>query len=291
MFMSYYTVLGLNKEPFSTSPDPEFLYRSHLHSTALQRLEISLRLRRGLNLILGDVGTGKTTLARSLLRELSQDNGSAEFTLSRAEGLTTGGFDFHIMLDPSYKTEYQFLSSLAKMFGINPSQRSTLDIKESIEQYLFEQGVEKNRVVVLLIDEGQKLTLSCLEILRTLLNYETNKYKLLQIVIFGQMELIERIKRVKNFIDRVSMKYMINPLDEEETRQMIGFRMRQAGYLPDNGLFEDSAIKLIYLNTGGYPRKISILCHNALEYIVMRELKVVDEKIINGIIKEESIWQ
>lgn len=274
--MSYYTTLGLNKEPFSTSPDPDFLYRSHLHNTALQRLEISIRLRRGLNLILGDVGTGKTTLARSLLKDLSSDH---------------NGFDFHIMLDPSHKTEYQFLSSLAKMFGVNPAQRSTLDIKEAIEQYLFEQGVEKNRTTVFLIDEGQKLTISMLEILRTLLNYETNEYKLLQIVIFGQIELLDRIKRVKNFIDRVSLKYLINPLDEEETRQMIEFRIRQAGYFQDNGLFTEGAVKLIYIHTGGYPRKISIICHQALEYIVMRDLKTVDEAVINAIIKEESIWQ
>lgn len=272
--MSYYTTLGLNKEPFSTSPDPEFLYRSSLHSTALQRLEISLRLRRGLNLILGDVGTGKTTLARSLINGLSQED----------------GFNFHIMLDPSYKTEYQFLSSLAKMFGINPSQRSTLDIKESIEQHLFEQGAQENQTPILLIDEGQKLTLPCLEILRMLLNYETNEYKLLQIAIFAQIELLERIKRVKNFIDRVSLKYMINPLDESETRQMIEFRMRQAGYILDNNIFTDAAVHLIYTHTAGYPRRISILCHNALEYIVAREMNVVDENVINALVKEEAAW-
>lgn len=270
--MSYFEILNLKKEPFSSSPDPAFFYRSSAHDTALHRLEIAIRLRRGLSFILGDVGTGKTTLGRTLLQSFNgEDN-----------------YIFHLILDPTYKSEFQFLSSLTKMFGTKPAFRSTLDYKEAIEKYLFQKGVEENKTIVLLIDEGQKLNATFLEILRTLLNYETNEYKLLQLVIFAQMEFLPRIKRIQNFMDRVTLKYIINPLDENETRQMIDFRLREAGYSGSVSLFTDEAIKLIYENTLGYPRRISILSHNALEFLVMNDRRVVDGNIIKEVIEKEA---
>lgn len=270
--MSYYSVIGLEKEPFSTSPDPEFFYRSAAHQTALSRLEIAIRLRRGLSCILGDVGTGKTTLSRMLTQLLSNEQ----------------DFDFHLILDPNYKSEYQFLSSLVKMFGITTELKSTLDYKEALERYLFKKGVEENKTIVLLIDEGQKLNSNQLEILRTLLNYETNEYKLLQLVIMSQMELLPRIRKVKNFFDRISLKYIINPLEGIETKEMINFRLRQAGYNnQDHELFSDEAIKAIHAHTQGYPRRIAMLCHDALEYIVMKEKNFVDEDVIRELISSE----
>ena len=270
--MSYFRVLGLEKEPFSTSPDPEYFYRSNSHETALKRLEIAIRLRRGLCLVLGDVGTGKTTLSRKLLEAFQDEN----------------DFIFHIILDPSFKSEFQFLLSLVKMFDIVPNFKSTLDFKESLEKYLFQKGVEENKTIVLLIDEGQKITQENLEVLRTLLNYETNQYKLLQLVIMAQIEVFPRIKRIRNFMDRVALKYTINPFDETETKEMIEFRLKQAGHHGRNGLFTDEAIKLIYQHTQGYPRRITMLCHDSLETIVMKEASVVDAGIIHGLISQEA---
>jgi len=270
--MSYFKVLGLEKEPFSTSPDPVFFYRSASHDTALKRLEISIRLRRGLNLILGDVGTGKTTLSRTLLQTFKDE----------------GDYIFHMILDPHYKSEFQFLLSLVRMFGIMPPFKSTLDFKEALEKYLFQKGIDENKTIILLIDEGQKMTPENLEVLRMLLNYETNEFKLLQLVIMAQVELLARIRRIRNFVDRVALKYTINPLDENETKEMIGFRLRQAGYNHQNSLFTDEAIKLIYQHTQGYPRRIALLCHDALETIVMQEQSSVDSGVINSIIAQEA---
>lgn len=269
--MSYFKALGLKKEPFSTSPDPEFFYRSMGHETALKRLEIAIRLRRGLSLIIGDVGAGKTTLSRMLLQIFK---GEPDFI-------------FAMILDPSFKSEFQFLSSLVKIFNITPAFKSTLDFKEALEEYLFQKGVEENKTVVLLIDEGQKLNPENLEVLRTLLNYETNEYKLLQLVIMSQIELLSKIKKVRNFVDRISLKYTINPLDEDETREMINFRLKQAGFGNQNILFTQEAIKLIYQYSQGYPRRIAMICHDALETIVMREKTFVDEEIIKELITNE----
>jgi len=269
--MSYYNTLSLNKEPFSTSPDPYFLYPSVSHKQALQRLEIAIRLKRGLSFILGDVGTGKTTIARALVQALSKEQ----------------GFISHMIFDPVYDSEFQFVASLAKLFGIKPSFRSALDYKEAIERFLFKKCVNEENIVVLIIDEGQKLSPSSLEILRTLLNYETNEYKLLQLVIIAQMELLPRVQRIRNFSDRISLKYILNPLDINETKGMIEFRLRQAGYDSGKKLFSDNAIELIYQHTQGYPRKIASICHMALEELIMSSGSIIEEKIISDIIERD----
>ena len=270
--MSYYKILALEKEPFSTSPDPAFFFRSQSHESALKRLEITIRLRRGLSVILGDVGTGKTTLSRTLLQSFQGED----------------SFIFHLILDPNYKTEFQFLSSLAKMFGITPELRSTLEYKDAIEKYLFHKGVDENKTIILLIDEGQKLNANQLELLRILLNYETNEFKLLQLIILAQVELLPRIRRIRNFMDRIALKYLINPLDESETKQMIEFRLKQAGYIAAVPLFTDDAVKLIYEHTQGYPRKIALLCHDCVERIIMDEKQVVDREITQTVIDGEG---
>ena len=138
--MSYYTVLGFQKEPFSTSPDPDFFYQSYEHKAALTNILIEIRLKRGLSVILGDVGIGKTTLSRKLFQLLSVRENICEY----------------MILDPSYDSEYMFLLSLMRTFGIKIGSEnpSSLDIKEALKRFLFQKGVNENKTVVLLVDEA-----------------------------------------------------------------------------------------------------------------------------------------
>ena len=263
--MNYYEILGLEREPFSSSPDPAFFYLSDDYRECLQRLEISIRLKRGLNIILGEVGTGKTTLSRVLYRMFQRESRD---------------FIFHFILDPSFPTEFQFFSSLVALFYITPSGRSTFEYKEAIQNYLFQKGVDEKKTIVLLIDEGQKLSKPHLEILRNLLNYETNEYKLLQLLIFAQMEFSDRVKGVENFLDRVNLKYVFLPLNEINTRKMIEFRLRIAGLNSGRSLFTNDAYMAIYMETLGYPRKIINLCHHALLTMLIREKEIIDGEMI-----------
>lgn len=275
--MSYYKILGFEKEPFSTSPDPEFFYLSKEHETALTNIIIELRLKRGLAVILGDVGTGKTTLSRKLIQEIKQRE----------------DFIFHIILDPSFDNENMLLSSLIRNFDIdinaacNGAQPTILDLREALKSFLFQKGITENKTVVLIIDEAQKLNEDSLEILRIFLNYETNEFKLLQLVLLGQLELHAKIMNIANFFDRISFKYTLNPFDIEETKEMIEFRIRQAGYNSNMDLFLDDAVEEIYSYSHGYPRRIIMLCHRALKNLVMKNKAVVDKASIRAIIDED----
>jgi len=271
--MSYYKVLGFEKEPFSTSPDPDFFYESREHESALTNLMIELRLRRGLSVILGDVGTGKTTLSRKLIQLLKERQ----------------DFVFNIIMDPSFVSEELFMLKVARNFELSlTGTPNILDLQEALEKYLFHQGVEENKTVVLIIDEAQKLNEVTLEALRVLLNYETNEHKLLQLILLGQLELYAKIARMANFLDRISFKYTLNPLSEEETQRLIDFRVRQAGYASRIPLFATSAVREIHRQTKGYPRQIAMVCHKALKGLVMKHKTVIDEVLVREVLTEEE---
>jgi general secretion pathway protein A len=270
--MSYYKILGLHDEPFSTSPDPSYFFLSTQHKAALTRLRIALNLKRGLSIIVGDVGTGKTTLSRKLSQVLKEEQDVC----------------FYMILNPYFRTQKQFLSRLVALFHapMDPKKTSGLDCIEAVEQFLYKTGVQDKKRVVLLIDEAQLLPQYVLEILRILLNYETNEFKILQLILVGQMELVPVLSRMPNFWDRIALKCIINPLNLAETREVILFRLQQAGY-QGPGLFTDEAIRAIHEQSRGYPRKMSLLCHNLLEMLVMKDMSVVDEALVRETVAAE----
>jgi len=277
----YYSILGFEKEPFATSPDPDFFYHSREHNLALTNLLIELRLRRGLSVIFGDVGTGKTTLSRKLLHELHKK----------------GDMIFHMILDPTFKGEHQFLSSLVRNFDIELNDDDDLknnditELRDAIEKFLIQKTLEENRTIILIIDEAQKLDLSTLEILRVLLNFETNSHKLIQLVLLGQLELYSKVVHMSNFLDRISFKFTLNPLSVKETEGLINFRIQKAGFKDEGRLFLNEAISEIYNYTKGYPRRIIMICHKILKELVMSDQTIVDREIVQEVIAKEQQWR
>lgn len=272
--MSYYRALGLHAEPFSTSPDPSFFYGSPEHRTALCRLQISIALKRGLSVMAGDIGTGKTTVSRRLSQILNEDETIV----------------FRMILNPYFRTEKQFLSRMAALFHVpirHTNQATALDYMEAIEQYLFNMGVEEQKTVVLLIDEAQILPDFVFEVLRILLNYETNQFKILQLILVGQLELLPRIVAMPNVWDRVSTKVMLKPLAVGDVRDLIDTRLREAGYKGRRPLVAPEAVELIHEHTEGFPRKVNILCHNILEFLVMHDRKSADREVVRQVILRE----
>ena len=270
--MDYFNILSLKQEPFSNSPDPEFFFHSREHLECLQKLELSLLLRRGLNVIIGDVGTGKTTLCRQLIRRFT-----------KRDEINT-----HLILDPHFLDAHELLTTVGKMI-MGPEiklGRNEWQIKEQIKQYLFKRGVEENKTTVLIIDEGQKIPVFCLEILREFLNYETNEFKLLQIIIFAQKEFENTIKKYANFADRISLYHHLRPLTFRDTRLMIKYRLEKSKDTNKKiDIFSYPALLTIYRKTGGYPRKIINLCHHCVLAMIVQNRSSVGYRLVRSCIK------
>lgn len=266
--MNYFSLLNLDREPFSNSPDPDFFFQSQQHVACLQKLELALRLKRGLNIVIGPVGSGKTTLCRTLLKQFAADS----------------SVESHLVLDPAFNSPAAFLENIGSMI-VDRSQAGgdAYAIKEAIKQHLYKKGVEASQTVILIIDEGQKLPVFSLEILRELLNYETNAHKLLQIVIFAQEEFQETLARHANLADRVNLLHCLGPMGLADTHRMIHFRIRRSSGQPrPPALFSKLALLAIYRATGGYPRKVINLCHQCLLALIIQNRRRVGWRLVRS---------
>ncbi len=254
--MKYYSLLNFTKEPFSNSPDPEMFFRSTQHQGCLQKLELAIHLQRGLSVVIGDIGTGKSTICRQFIRQIHNDK------------ILT-----YLILDPEFNSADEFLQTIAKLFSLNDTENnSNWQIKDQIKDYLFEQAAKLEKIPVLIIDEGQKLPEFCIEILRELLNFETNQHKLLQIIIFAQDEFNEILSKKANFADRITYRHHLTPLNFKDTREMIKFRLLKAHRNSDKPpkLFPLPTMLMIYLISGGYPRKIVMLCSKLIIALLVK---------------------
>jgi len=273
--MDYFQLLRLNKEPFSNSPDPAFFYPSKQHAGCLQKLEIAIRLKRGLNVIIGDVGTGKTTLCRHIVQKFTDDP----------------NVQTYLILDPGFKNSLEFLTEVARLFGLLHEDENLDEwvIKERIKKYLYAEGVKHDRIITIIIDEGQKIPYFCLELLREFLNYETNNHKLLQIVIFAQKEFHSILASHSNFTDRVNICHELEPLNFFDTIKKIQFRLSKAseGRVPPN-IFTWPAFWAIFVATRGYPRKILHLCHLVLLGLIIQNKTRANYSLVRSCIKRDS---
>jgi general secretion pathway protein A len=264
----YAAHFGLAAEPFSLTPDPEFLYLSRGHSEALAALRVGLTGRRGLIVMTGEVGTGKTTLLYALLRAV----GDAMRTAYVAN--TTVGFDGILRL------------ALAD-FGVPGSHRDRVEMLAALNGMLRDCA-ERDGIATLIIDEAQTLDVAAFEQLRQLSNFESFSHKLLQIVLVGQPELEARLAlpELRALTERVAVHCRLTPLGIRESRAYVDHRLERAGGAAD--LFEPGARDALLRAAEGLPRRINILCDSALLFAYGRGAAQVTTEIARAAIAERA---
>ncbi|GMV99302.1 MAG: hypothetical protein AMXMBFR84_04410 [Candidatus Hydrogenedentota bacterium] len=239
---------GLREQPFAATADPAYFYATATHRECLFRLWNSVDERHGIAVVLGNYGTGKTTLLRKLLTAMR----------SEPNRYTTGVIACPI---PSW-TSFSLLEAISRQFGLKPGQQSFVSHVEALYRHLY---ASRNRIMTLVIDDAQNLNKrGQLELLRLVQNLETSQHKLLNLVLFAQMEWIPVLRAAPNFEQRINMTYVLDALSIEETRDLVEFRIRQAGGGERAPLFDDNAIQALHAYAEGSPRITINLCRNAL---------------------------
>jgi len=257
----------LRERPFALSPDPDYLYPSRVHQEALDYLRYGVESQAGFIVITGEIGSGKTTLLQTLLRTLDSQ--------------TTVGRIVNTMLEPR-----ELLETIMIDFGLDPTGRSKPLMLRDLSQYLVDQRLA-GRLVLLVIDEAQNLSLGALEELRMLSNLETEKSKLLQIVLVGQPNLRDKLAapELEQLRQRITVSYHLRSLDADETGEYINHRLRRASTGAPLS-FPRAATDLIHVRSNGVPRIVNVICDAALVFGYGEECRVFDERTIAGVLDE-----
>ncbi len=260
MYLRYY---GLEKKPFDITPDPEFLFLGDSHKEALAAIVYGVENRKGFVVITGEVGLGKTTIVRSYLKQFSSQKLETVLIFNTKVSFQELMVSIYDDLDIPMKTEDQFQLVLG------------------FQNYLIE-NYKKGSNLVLIIDEAQHLPVETLEALRMLSNLETSKEKLLQVILIGQPELsnLLELQELRQLKQRIAVQTALAPLTRQESLEYISHRIQKAGGDIDQ-LFTKGALKRIVAYAEGIPRKIQILCDNALVAGLGYQKKPVTAKIVN----------
>ncbi|MCX5681230.1 MAG: AAA family ATPase [Candidatus Omnitrophica bacterium] len=266
MYKKFY---GLKENPFNVTSDPSFFFSSTHHAEAFSHLVYGIQQRKGIILITGEVGTGKTILCRTLLNQLDQQTKTA------------------FILYPNF-SELQLLQMVIRDFGITIKSSNKAVIINALNEFLLHE-TNQGHNVVLIIDEAQNLKESQLEQIRLLSNLETEKDKLLQIILVGQPELCDKLQltSLRQLNQRITIRNHIRPLERPELKSYITHRLNVAGaQKPIN--FTDETLEEIYLYSSGTPRLINIICDRALLAGFVAEVWTIDYNIIKKCIEEIS---
>jgi general secretion pathway protein A len=257
----------VNIPPFSTSPNPASMYLTPGLQSTLHKIKYVIDKRQGLTCVLGDVGMGKSTLVRLLFGEYS----------AREDVVAC------FIPTPSYSSDFAFLKGICADFKL-PPKRSLYDQEQLLQGYLMERLIE-NRNVVVFLDEAQKLNGKMLEQVRSMLNFETNDAKMIQIVLAGQLELRDRLRSPdkKALRSRIFAPSILDALALDETCAMIAHRCQYAG-IPNP--FTDEIVEKIYAQTGGVPREVLKVCAMAYEYMGFMGGTFVTEEALAGAVLE-----
>ncbi|MCL4558394.1 MAG: AAA family ATPase [Deltaproteobacteria bacterium] len=259
----------LSERPFGKTPDPKFLYKSHQHEEALERMLFAIQ-EKELAVLTGDIGSGKTTISRSAMDTLDDRYMVVNILNPR--------------LSPT-----QFLKTIAKRLGIEDVKYFKHDIVEQMNERIAE--LYEGRITpVVFIDEAQLIpSKSTIDEIRLLTNYQLDNMNLMTIILIGQTEFRDRLqsKYYNAFRQRIGIAYHLGPLSFEDTGKYISFRLTVAGR--SEPIFTGPAVELIYKYSKGVPRAINTICNNALLYGYGEDLGTIDDRAINAIIEDIKI--
>jgi general secretion pathway protein A len=263
----YNTYFGFQEAPFSVTPDPRFLYSNLVYREAFATLRYGIEAKKGFIVITGEVGTGKTTLLRKLMRNLDTSVHS-------------------VFLFNTHLTFPELLQVILHDLGIAPRDASKVAMLQELNDYLIKQ-LNQAHTVAMLIDEAQNLSDDALENLRLLSNLETDQEKLIQIVLMGQPELEVKLDQpgLRQLKQRVALRCRLAPIKNEEVAAYIDFRLRTAGY-QGKELVHPDAVQQIGVFSKGIPRLINIICDNALLCAYARSQKIVSAEIIKEVARD-----
>jgi len=258
----YTSFFGLNEKPFSITPDPRYLFMSERHTEALAHLIYGVRESGGFIQLTGEVGTGKTTLVRSLLQQVPDTA------------------DVAVILNPQISRN-EFLSAICEELGVplDGTAHSIKDLTNALNAYLLKNHSEGRRTI-LIVDEAQNLRVDVLEQVRLLTNLETTKQKLLQIILIGQDELREMLSRneLRQLAQRITGRYHLEPLSREETQTYIDHRLKVAGSVGQ--IFTPPAKRELYRLSQGVPRMINVIADRAMLGAFTEESREVTPKLL-----------
>ncbi len=267
MYQSFY---GLKEMPFNITPDPKFLYLSPTHQEALQHLKYGVQEKKGFILLIGEVGCGKTTICRRFLNELDPSH-----------------YDTALILNTRI-TEVEMLRAILTELGENTLAQGQNDLAAQINRVLL-QRIEKGRDIVLIIDEAQNLSFRVLEQIRLLSNLETDKQKLLQIVLIGQPELKVLLShdRLRQLRQRILVNSELKPLKLADTTHYVQHRLTLAG-ASGRPYFTSAAMRSVHRFSKGIPRIINNVCDKALLAAFVRDSDEVNYWDVRRAIREVS---
>jgi general secretion pathway protein A len=261
---------GLREKPFLNTPDTRFLFPSNEFSEALARLLYHIKeVRGGISLITGEIGSGKTYLSVRLLESLPGER-----------------YCKALIINPK-SSQTEFLKTILTKFGETHRYRTRYDNLLHLTDIL-EENIDTGKDNVLIIDEAQLLSQTLLEEVRLLTNYEKPTRKFLQIVLFAQPEFAKRIRKIKQFNQRIQVRYYLEGLDTEETKRYIIHRLMQAG-APQQEIFTGTAYQEIHKRSKGIPRVINNICENSLFIACSMEKKTIDAELVREVAADLGI--
>lgn len=259
----YTGFFGLTSQPFSIAPNPDFLFLSPRHAEALAHLRYGLGEAGGFVLLTGEVGTGKTTVSRCLLQELTDQTEVA------------------FILNPTLN-ELELLAAICDQLKIRykKSDASLKMLTDKITNRLMKNH-QAGKNTILIIDEAQHLQPAVLEQLRLLTNLETNTKKLLQVILIGQPELQQLLQRqdLRQLAQRITARYHLMPLTEQEVQQYVSYRLQVAGC--SRPVFTSSAVKKLFQLSGGIPRLLNLICDRALLGGYSQQKALIDAALVS----------